>query len=204
MRGLDLFDDDDGGSSTVFRDVIMLALVGFVALVIIMLPHIQPPGAETTGEIISPGNVIVEVRWPDEVDADVDLWVQAPGDLPVGYSNKGGAVFNLLRDDLGKRADVTGLNYETSYSRGIPPGEYTVNLHLYRNPSQLYPVQATVVTSVKRDTAERAEQLLASEVLLLSDGEETTVYRFRLTEAGDLVPGSVHSLLKELRSRRTS
>ena len=204
MRGLDLFDDDDGGSSTVFRDVIMLALVGFVALVIIMLPHIQPPGAETTGEIISPGNVIVEVRWPDEVDADVDLWVQAPGDLPVGYSNKGGAVFNLLRDDLGKRADVTGLNYETSYSRGIPPGEYTVNLHLYRNPSQLYPVQATVVTSVKRDTAERAEQLLASEVLLLSDGEETTVYRFRLTEAGALVPGSVHSLFKELRSRRTS
>jgi hypothetical protein len=204
MRGLDLFDDDDGGSSTVFRDVIMLALVGFVALVIIMLPHIQPPGAETTGEIISPGNVIVEVRWPDEVDADVDLWVQAPGDLPVGYSNKGGAVFNLLRDDLGKRADATGLNYETSYSRGIPPGEYTVNLHLYRNPSQLYPVQATVVTSVKRDTAERAEQLLASEVLLLSDGEETTVYRFRLTEAGALVPGSVHSLFKELRSRRTS
>jgi hypothetical protein len=204
MRGLDLFDDDDGGSSTVFRDVIMLALVGFVALVIIMLPHIQPPGAKTTSEITAPGNVIVEVRWPDEVDADVDLWVQAPGDLPVGYSNKGGAVFNLLRDDLGKRADATGLNYETSYSRGIPPGEYTVNLHLYRNPSQLYPVQATVVTSVKRDTAERAEQLLASEVLLLSDGEETTVYRFRLTEAGDLVPGSVHSLFKELRSRRTS
>jgi hypothetical protein len=204
MRGLDLFDEGDDGSSTVFRDVIMLALVGFVALVIIMLPHIQPPGAETTGEITAPGNVIVEVRWPDEVDADVDLWVQAPGDLPVGYSNKGGAVFNLLRDDLGQRADATGLNYETSYSRGIPPGEYTVNLHLYRNPSQHYPVHATVVTSVKRDTAERAEQLLASKVLLLSDGDETTVYRFRLTEAGDLVAGSVHSVFKELRARRTS
>jgi hypothetical protein len=203
VPGLDLFDDGDDGGSTVFRDVIMLALVGFVALVIIMLPHIQPPGAETTGEVTAPGNVIVEVRWPDEVDADVDLWVQAPGDLPVGYSNKGGAVFNLLRDDLGKRADVTGLNYETSYSRGIPPGEYTVNLHLYRNPSQTYPVQVTVVTSVKRDTAERAEQLLASKVLLLQDGEETTVYRFRLTEAGDLVAGSVHSLFRELRSRRT-
>jgi hypothetical protein len=203
VHGLDLFDDGDDGGSTVFRDVIMLALVGFVALVIIMLPHIQPPGAETTGEVTAPGNVIVEVRWPDEVDADVDLWVQAPGDLPVGYSNKGGAVFNLLRDDLGKRADVTGLNYETSYSRGIPPGEYTVNLHLYRNPSQTYPVQVTVVTSVKRDTAERAEQLLASKVLLLQDGEETTVYRFRLTEEGDLVAGSVHSLFKELRSRRT-
>ena len=203
MPGLDLFDDGDDGGSTVFRDVIMLALVGFVALVIIMLPHIQPPGAETTGEVAAPGNVIVEIRWPDEIDADVDLWVQAPGDIPVGYSNKGGAVFNLLRDDLGKRADVTGLNYETSYSRGISPGEYTVNLHLYRNPSQTFPVQVTVVTSVKRDTQERAEQLLASKVLLLRDGEETTVYRFRLTKKGELVAGSVHSLFRELRSRRT-
>ena len=203
MPGLDLFDDGDDGGSTVFRDVTMLALVGFVALVIIMLPHIQPPGAETTGEVAAPGNVIVEIRWPDEIDADVDLWVQAPGDIPVGYSNKGGAVFNLLRDDLGKRADVTGLNYETSYSRGISPGEYTVNLHLYRNPSQTFPVQVTVVTSVKRDTQERAEQLLASKVLLLRDGEETTVYRFRLTKEGELVAGSVHSLFRELRSRRT-
>ena len=201
MSSLDPFEDDAGG--TVFRDVVMLALVGFVALVVMLLPHLNPPGAKTADDTTPPGNVLVEVRWPDEIDADVDLWVQAPGDVPVGYSNKGGAVFNLLRDDLGKRADVTGLNYETSYSRGISPGEYTVNLHLYRNPSQTFPVQVTVVTSVKRDTQERAEQLLASKVLLLRDGEETTVYRFRLTKEGELVAGSVHSLFRELRSRRT-
>ncbi len=203
MPGLDLFDDDDAGS-TVFRDVIMLALVGFVALVILMLPHIQPKGARATAEAIPPGNVIVEVRWPDEVDADVDLWVQAPGDVPVGYANKGGAVFNLLRDDLGNRADVTGLNYETTYSRGILPGEYTVNLHLYRNPSKSYPVLVTVVTSVKRGTEDTTRQLLASKVELTREGEEMTVYRFRLSEAGGLVAGSVHGLFKELRSRRKS
>ena len=144
--------------------------------------------------------MIVEVRWPDEIDADVDLWVQAPGDRPVGYSNKGGAVFNLLRDDLGKRADVTGPNYETSYSRGVLPGEYTVNLHLYRNPSGVYPVPVTVVTSVKAHTEQSARQLLASEVLLVGEGEELTVYRFELSEAGDLVGGSVHSLYKSLRT----
>ena len=76
---------------------------------------------------------MVEANWPPELDSDVDLWVQAPGDVPVGYSNKGGAVFNLLRDDLGQQLDLSGLNYETAYSRGIVPGEYTVNLHLYRN-----------------------------------------------------------------------
>ena len=200
MRGLDPFEDDAGG--TVFRDVVMLALVGFVALVVMLLPHLNPPGAKTADDTTPPGNVIVEVRWPDEIDADVDLWVQAPGDVPVGYSNKGGAVFNLLRDDLGKRVDVTGLNYETSYSRGIQSGEYTVNLHLYRNPSKSYPVPVTVVTSVKRAANETARQLLASKALLVREGEELTVYRFRLSEAGALVAGSVHSLQKPLRAGR--
>jgi hypothetical protein len=202
MSGLDPFEDDAGG--TVFRDVVMLALAGFVVLVIMLLPHLNPPGAKTADDTTPPGNVIVEVRWPDEIDADVDLWVQAPGDIPVGYSNKGGAAFNLLRDDLGSRVDATGLNYETSYSRGIVPGEYTVNLHLYRNPSRTYPVPVTVVTSVKQSASQAARQLLASKVQLAREGEEMTVYRFRLTEAGALVAGSVHSLDKPLRAGRKS
>src|SRR5918995_4198370 len=200
MHDFDPFEDDAGG--TVFRDVVMLALVGFVAIVILLLPHLNPPGAKTADDMTPPGNVIVETRWPDEIDADVDLWVQAPGDVPVGYSNKGGAVFNLLRDDLGSRIDVTGLNYETSYSRGVQSGEYTVNLHLYRNPSNVYPIPATVVTSVKRSAEETTRQLLASKVLLVREGEEMTVYRFRLGEAGALVAGSVHSLQKPLRTGR--
>src|ERR671918_1938201 len=202
MSGLDPFEDDAGG--TVFRDVVMLALVGFVALVIMLLPHLNPPGAKTADDTTPPGNVIVEVRWPDEIDADVDLWVEAPGDVPVGYSNKGGATFNLLRDDLGKRADATGLNYEVSYSRGIPAGEYTVNVHLYRNASNVFPIQVTVVASVKRSPKESARQLLASKIELIREGEEVTVYRFRLSEDGSLVPGSVHSLQRNLRAWRSS
>ncbi|MGF1476788.1 MAG: hypothetical protein ACFB6S_14615 [Geminicoccaceae bacterium] len=199
MQGLDMFEDQDQ-SGTVFRDIIMLALVGFVALVIILLPHLNPPGAKQADNTQPPGNVIVEVRWPDEVDADVDLWVQAPGDVPVGYSNKGGAAFNLLRDDLGRKADVTGLNYETSYSRGIIPGEYTVNLHLYRNRAKTYPLEATVVASVKTSDDAAAKQILATKVTLNREGEELTVFRFKLTDTGGLVVGSVHSLPKPLRA----
>ena len=190
-------------AGTVFRDVVMLALAGFVVLVIMLLPHLNPPGAKTADDTTPPGNVIVEVRWPDEIDADVDLWVQAPGDVPVGYSNKGGAVFNLLRDDLGKRVDVTGLNYETSYSRGILPGEYAVNLHLYRNPVQ--GLSRTGDRGHQRQAAAPTDpprQLLASKVLLAREGEELTVYRFRLNDAGTLVAGSVHSLNKPLRAGR--
>ena len=202
MRTLEQLDEDD--SDTVFRDVIMLALAGFVAMVILLLPHLNPPGEALDETTQPPGNVIVEVRWPDELDSDVDLWVEAPGDVPVGYSNKGGAIFNLLRDDLGKRADATGLNYEVSYSRGIPAGEYTVNLHLYRNASNVFPIPVTVVASVKRSPKESARQLLASQVELVREGEEVTVYRFRLSEDGSLVPGSVHSLQRNLRAWRSS
>ena len=201
MLGLDQEEDETG---TVFRDVIMLALAGFVAMVILLLPHINPPGKAAQENTQPPGNVIVEVRWPDELDSDVDLWVEAPGDIPVGYSNKGGAIFNLLRDDLGKRADATGMNYEVSYSRGIVPGEYTVNLHLYRNVTGVFPIPVTVVTSVKKSAKESARQLLASNIELGREGEELTVYRFRLSEDGDLVPGSVHSVQRNLRSWRRS
>jgi hypothetical protein len=202
VHSLDPFDDDDGG--TVFRDVIMLALAGFVAMVILLLPHLNPRGENAQASIEPPGNVIVEVRWPDELDSDVDLWVEAPGDIPVGYSNKGGAIFNLLRDDLGPRADATELNYEVTYSRGIPPGEYTINVHLYRNAGGMLPVPVTVVTSVKNSPTERARQLLASKVELGREGQELTVYRFRLSEGGELVSGSVHSLQRDLRAWRSS
>jgi len=202
MHELEHFDEDEGG--TVFRDVIMLALAGFVAMVMLLLPHLNPPGEAAQDYTEPPGNVIVEVRWPDELDTDVDLWVEAPGDTPVGYSNKGGSFFNLLRDDLGKRADATGMNYEVSYSRGIPSGEYTVNVHLYRNAANVFPVPVTVVTSVKRAPQESAKQILASQVELSREGEELTVFRFRLTEDGELIPGSVHSLQRDLRSRRGS
>ena len=202
MNTLDQLGEDEGG--TVFRDVIMLALAGFVAMVLLLLPHLNPPGEAAKENTQPPGNVIVEMRWPDELDADVDLWVEAPGDIPVGYSNKGGVVFNLLRDDLGKRADATGMNYEVSYSRGIPAGEYTVNVHLYRNTTGVFPIPVTVVTSVKKSSKESARQVLASNIELTREGEELTVYRFKLSEQGDLVPGSVHSLQRKLRTWRSS
>lgn len=198
MREIDFFDDESG--ATVFRDVIMLALAGFVMIVMLLLPHINPRAADNQ-EARSPGNVIVELRWPDHIDADVDLWVEGPGDSPVGYSNKDGAVFNLLRDDLGRDSDLTDLNYEFSYSRGVPAGEYTVNVHLYRNGSQHFPLPVTVEVSIKGTASASAQRVLNTKLDLLREGQETTVFRFQLDEQGDVMAGSVHDLPRALRSR---
>ena len=108
MLEIDPLEDDMGG--TVFRDVIMLVLAGFVVIVL-LLPHINPPAQAAKQSMDPPGNVMVEMRWPDELDTDIDLWVLAPGDSPVGYSHKDGSAFNLLRDDRGHLRDASNLNY---------------------------------------------------------------------------------------------
>jgi hypothetical protein len=200
MRHGDLFGDEGNDGDIVFRDIITLALCGFVSMVVMILPHLNPAAKAAAVEAVgAPGNVIVEIRWPDGHDADVDLWVQAPGDVPVGYSNKGGAIFNLLRDDLGTIGDPTNLNYEISYSRGIPPGEYTANVHLYRNPKH-QPVEVTMTVSVKSDVHAGAKHLLTTNVVLRREGEELTGFRFKLDEDGNLAAGSAHNLHKPLRA----
>jgi hypothetical protein len=196
----DLFGEENNDGDIVFRDIITLALCGFVSMVVMILPHLNPSAkADAIDSVSSPGNVIVEIRWPDGHDADVDLWVQAPGDVPVGYSNKGGAIFNLLRDDLGRVGDPTNQNYEISFSRGLPPGEYTANVHLYRNPSG-QPVDVTMAVSVKANVQSSARPLLSTKMTLRREGEELTGFRFTLDQDGRVQAGSVHNLFKPLRS----
>jgi hypothetical protein len=192
---------DDSG--TVFRDLILLALSGFVLITLLLLPHINPKGKEAQAASSEPpGNVIVEARWDDKMRTDVDLWVQAPGDVPVGYSNKSGLIFNLLRDDLGSQGDPTEINFETAFSRGIPPGEYAVNVHLFRNIEAVYPVQVRVVARVKSEKDGGARPIASTTVRLDREGQEITAFRFRLTERGDIEPGSIHALPKPLRSAK--
>lgn len=202
MRGLDQFDteDDDG---TVFRDLVMLTLLGFVTMVILMLPHLSPPteGEET---IASPGNLIVEARWPDGVDVDVDLWVKAPNDRPVGFSNSSGRVFDLLRDDLGFQHDDTGLNYEFAFSRGAPAGDYVVNIHLYSNRALAPEVPVQVRVGLSADSESSPKSIVNKSLVLRHAGHEITVVRFTLDDAGRVAAGSVHDFPVTLKSSRNS
>ena len=179
-----MFDDPDDDTAVIFRDTLFLALLGFVAVVVILISHINPKAQASTKDAEPPGNVIVEARWADGLPVDADLWVQGPDGNAVGYSRKSGPLFNLLRDDLGSAGDIGPLNYETTYSRGIVAGEYTVNVHAYRGK---YPVEVFVVASVKRSPNESAQPLVKATVTLRREGEELTAFRFRLTEVAQHV-----------------
>lgn len=190
MDEIDDFEDDTSG--TVFRDVILLALIGFVAMVIMLLPHIKTT-TEEAQDHKAPGNVIVEMHWPTDLPYDVDLWVKAPGQQPVGFWNQGGRVFNLLRDDLGGEGDATKENYEISYSRGISAGEYIVNVHMYGHLPSGVTIPVTIVVSV-RQKFDTTRQILKTVVQLYKRNQEETAYSFRLTKEGDLIDGSVSTL----------
>lgn len=186
-------------NSVAQRDILTLVLQHIWLFLILLLPFIDPPGQKAASAAPPPGDVTVEVFWGDNIQADVDLWVQAPGDMPVGYSNKGGLVFNLLRDDLGAYMDATQRNFEVSYTRGLIPGDYTVNLHLYRARHADLPIHCRVVVSTRSDPESSAKQILLSEVDLRREGQELTVFRFKLAKHGELVPGSVYAVHKPLR-----
>src|SRR3546814_3333786 len=112
-----------GGTSALndilFRDALFIMVLIQYILIVLMLPHLNPPASAKQAD--PPGNLIVHVSWP-EGDADVDLWLDGPAEpVPVGYSNKGGVLWNLLRDDLGTKPDATPLNYENAFTRGVVP-----------------------------------------------------------------------------------
>jgi hypothetical protein len=190
----------DEETLTVWLDTALLMLGGFVLMSVLMMTVVNPPTKSSESDNVqAPGNVIIEAQWADKLDADVDLWVQAPGDMPVGYSNKSGQIFNLLRDDLGRKQDITDYNYEVAYTRGAPGGEYVVNLHMYRGRGLSYPIAVKVVASAKGDSARSAKPLVETTVQLRKEGQELTALRFRLDSNGGLVAGSVNSLFKPLR-----
>jgi hypothetical protein len=186
------------GMNVSFRDMLFLLVFAYLVIGAVALAHVRKKTEDVTGAA-PPGSLIVDIHWDDKFDADVDLWVQAPGDVPVGYSNKSGIIFNLLRDDLGHSGDPVSMNYEIAYGRGLWPGEYAVNAHLYRSADGHYPVPVTAKVSVRGPDGE-VSNILRSVVQLDHVGQETTIYRFQLDDKGHLIQSSLNRLHKDLRS----
>jgi hypothetical protein len=182
----------------VYRDMLFLMLLGFVAMVVWMLPFMNPPAKDAAAD--PPGNLIVAITWPAG-NTDVDLWVMGPQEVrPVGYSNKGGILFNLLRDDLGNMPDATPLNYENAFTRGIIAGEYFVNVHCFRCPVLPVPVDVEISVNTGEPGKNSLKAIATTRVELTRNGDEKTALRFRLTAEGKLVPDSMNSVFRPLRS----
>lgn len=185
-------------NNTLFKDTLFNLVIILVVIVILILPHLNPPSQDSKAE--PPGNLIVHITWPVG-DTDVDLWIDGPGEpVPVGYSNKGGLLWNLLRDDLGAQPDATNINYEDAFTRGIVPGEYTINVHCYRCPQVPVIVLGEVAINTGQPGKSSIVPLVNTSTKLVTNGQERTIARFTLKEDGTVVPGSMNTVFKQLRS----
>ena len=198
---------DNNTINTLFRDALMGVLGALVVALIILVFHINDPKKKDDENERARGNVRVEVIWDKNTNVDIDTWVQAPGDIPVGYSNLNGRVFNLVRDDLGSYADLTEMNYEVAFSRGIPAGEWTINLHWFSNAQGAVEVPVKVLITMKKNDGEVSKEapitIMSKHVILKRVGQEVTVIRFTTDEEHNVDTSSFTTNLRMIRAMET-
>jgi hypothetical protein len=172
------------------RDLLLNMLLGLVALVVLVLAQVNP--ASTEQQLTPPGNLIASITWPAG-DDDVDVWVSYGDDFAVGYSNKSATVWSLLRDDLGNKNDTTPLNFESAYTRGMPDGEYAVNVRCYACTKVPMPVTVEVRLA-------DGGTVWSGIVDILKSGQERTAIRFRVA-GGQVVADSASSVFKQMKRK---
>ncbi len=126
-------------SNLAFNDILFNALLGFVTLFILVLVLINPITKQ--GDIPAYAEIMIILEWDGQVSDDIDIWVMGPGmEFPLSFQNKTSGFMHLDRDDLGSTSDtimvagvpkIIRINREVVNMRGIMPGDYFINVHIY-------------------------------------------------------------------------
>jgi len=189
-------DDDAETQAIIQRDVNMNGTGAVVLVLCVVAAAIGAALATPELDIATPpGNITIEAIWPRDKRVDVDLWVAGPSGNPVGYSNKGNHIYNLLRDDLGSVITNDQVNMETVFSRGLPVGKHCVNLHLYSNASSAtLPIPVELTLLIAKGLPDENSKMVKvaphkTEVLLEEVGQERNAFCFKLDTAGNIEGG---------------
>ena len=185
-------------SNLPFIDLLFNVLIGFVFLFIVSFLLINPIAKRADIEVKA--EFLITVMWPDNLEDDVDTYVEDPAGNLVWFRSREPGLMHLDRDDLGKRNDevVTAAgtvlfpeNREIVTLRGIVPGEYVVNIHMYFKVGK-EPVPVTV----QIDKINPYSVVVRETIELKEKGEEITVTRFSVKSNGDII--DVNKLPKKL------
>ena len=181
-----------------FLDLLFNVLIGFVFLFIVSFLLINPIAKRADIEVKA--EFLITAFWPDNLEDDVDIYVEDPAGNLVWFKSREPGLMHLDRDDLGKRNDevVTAAgtilfpeNREIVTLRGIVPGEYVVNVHCY------FKVAADPVpVTIQIDKINPYSVVLRETVDLANKGEEITVTRFSVNSKGEVT--NVNKLPKRL------
>lgn len=194
-------------NSDAFTDLLFNALIGFVFMFAMALIFMNP--IAKTGVIETKAEYLITVTWPEGNPSDVDTWVQDPAGNLVWYAAKEAGLMHLDRDDTGTTRDVLTLNGQTIENplnqeitsiRGIVPGEFTVNVHMYAyDPSNLDSDEPKppIPVQVKVEKVNPSVRIVFyDQVELTSQGDEATAVRFTIQADGEIT--NINNLPKRL------
>jgi hypothetical protein len=175
------------GIGVAFTDLLFNALLGFVVMFVLAFLLINP--VARTGAVDPKAEFLITLTWPDGRPEDVDLYVEDPVANLVWFRQREAGLMHLDRDDLGRHNDlievagrriVNPLNQEVVSIRGIVPGEFVVNIHLYREHGG-----SAVPATVKVEKLNpKVELVFYGTVMLMAQGDERTAVRFAVGTDG--------------------
>jgi hypothetical protein len=175
------------GIGVAFTDLLFNALLGFVVMFVLAFLLINP--VARTGAVDPKAEFLITLIWPDGRPEDVDLYVEDPVANLVWFRQREAGLMHLDRDDLGQHNDlievagrriVNPLNQEVVSIRGIVPGEFVVNIHLYREHGG-----SAVPATVKVEKLNpKVELVFYGTVMLMAQGDERTAVRFAVGTDG--------------------
>jgi hypothetical protein len=182
-----------------FRAYSLIVVAMFAILVAIMIANLNPKAESGKGEAKAAGDIIAHIVWPNG-DTDVDIWMFGPDEPgPVGYSNKAGIIWNLLRDDRGVLPDATPINYEDAFTRGVVPGEYIINVQCFRCNLAQFPMTVDMGVSMRdRYSNDTINNIVTTKIVLKADGQEKTGVRFVVKEDGTVDMSSINNVYRKL------
>jgi len=155
-----------------------------------VLAYLQMNVKQKSERVIqSKAEFIITISWDSQSDDDVDGYLQDPMGNILYYRAREIGVMHLDRDDLGKKNDIARLgngqtlqiedNREIITLRGVIPGEYTLNVHMY-NKNDPNPITVTVTV----DKINPYSTVKMKKIVMIESGQENTVCRFKLNADG--------------------
>ena len=176
-------------TSLSFLDLLFNTVLCFAALFALSFILINPSKEDKNVEVKA--EFIITVTWPNDLNNDVDTYVEDPQGRLVAFMRREEGLMHLDRDDVGKFNYILSTpfgdveydeNREVVTLRGTVEGEYVVNVHMYMQRSEQQPTPVRI----QLDKINPFQIVTVKDVVLGITGSEKTAFRFTVNRDGEV------------------
>ena len=172
-----------------FIDLLFNILICFFMLLMLTVMMINPKAKNKDIELKA--ELIIGINWDESSSDDVDLMLKAPNGDVVFFGRTNIKHISLDRDDRGTLHDVVQLedgkflqtteNWENIVIRKLMPGEYTINVFMFRKNDA-----APTKVNVKVQKLNPYTSVFSDSIIMTEAREEHTFINFTVDQFGKI------------------